>query len=106
MATRDAPDGEGGTAHEAVLHERKPRVFGTGRREATRARQERRDERLVNPEQSHCEARRDRHGRGPGIALRAPCSSSASAVNGCRSAPGRPMITRSVCEGAALRIAR
>src|SRR5262249_16891739 len=59
----------------------------------TGARQERRDEPLIGAEQSESGPRRDGHARGPGIAVSASWSSPANAVNGRRSAAGRPGIT-------------
>ena len=89
MATRDAPCREGGAAHAG----RVPRAQAA----RTRSRSARTDMRSAGTAtRAHWYARsdptarscRDAHARGPGMALSAPCSSSASTVNGCRSAAG------------------
>src|SRR5882724_12418502 len=106
MAAGQTPGREGDAVHEAVLDEREPRILRTGRREATTAWQERRDQPLIGRNDSEREPRRAAHDRAPGIVASAARSSPAKVANGCRSAAGRPMITRAACVGAASRIAR
>ena len=93
-------------AQGTVLLERQARVLGARRCEPAGARQERRDQLLVNGDRAHRDAGDGGHGRAPGIAANASRSSPVSVANGARSDAGRPMITRAAWAGAAARAAR
>src|SRR5437773_12118067 len=99
--TLQAPtDGAPAAAPRPVLEHREPRVLRARRREPAHPRQERGDEALVDHE------RGERHARARVSAASAPRISSASVLNGARSADGFPMTTSAPHAGAASRVAR